>query len=461
MRLRLATAVLATTLSAGMAVAQPGTSGSSTPNASPAAPAPAKPQPSPPPAAGAPGQPTNERDARQAELDAVTRDISLSAERRAELAKEIDALDKDRATLNQSLLDAGEQVQKLEVASDHTEQRLSALMTQEDQMRASLNQKRTVLAEVLAALQRIGRNPPPAILVRPEDALASVHSAILLGAVVPELQTAAESVATDLRSLVALRKEQERERDRLRADTKALLEGRTRISLLLEQKRAQQAESVAALTNEEKRAAALADQATSLRDLIARLESQEPAAAAASAEAEKAAAIARENNGGKPAKSLGTADRMAPSVAFADAKGLLPMPVSGRMIRSFGENDGLGGQSQGISIATRPGGLVSSPTDGWVVYAGPFRSYGQLLILNAGDGYHVLLAGMGRTDVQLGQFVLAGEPVAVMAEQKIASIGAVDAGVAQPVLYIEFRKDGTPIDPAPWWAASNSEKVGG
>ncbi len=297
--------------------------------------------------------------------------------------------------------------------------------------------------------------------MRPEDALASVRSAILLGAVVPDLQAAAEQVANDLRALVALRKEQERERDRLRADTTALLEGRTRISLLLEQKRAARAASAEALANEEKRAAALADQATSLRDLIAKLESQEPAAAAAAAEAEKAAAIAHEKSGDKPAKSLGSAGRMAPAVAFVDAKGLLPMPVSGRIIRAFGDSDGLGGHAQGISVATRPGGLVSSPTDGWVVYAGPFRSYGQLLIINAGDGYHVLLAGMGRTDVQLGQFVLAGEPVAVMAEQKVASIGAVDVGAAQPVLYIEFRKDGTSIDPAPWWAASSAEKVGG
>ena len=433
MRLLLATIILATVLASGLATAQPAQDGGT----------------------------TNLRDARQAELDAVTRDITLSAQRRAELASEIDALDKDRTTLNQSLLDAGDQVQKLEAASDRTERRLSALMAQEDQLRASLGERRAVLAEVLAALQRVGRHPPPAILVRPEDALASVHSAILLGALVPDLQTAAESVAADLRSLVALRTEQEHERDRLRGDTTALLEGRTRISLLLDQKRAARAASVEALDNEQKRAAALADQATSLRDLIARLESEEPAAAAASAEAEKAAAIARTNSGGKPAKSLGTADRMAPSVAFVDAKGLLPMPVSGQLIHAFGDSDGLGGRSQGVSIATRPGGLVSSPTDGWVVYSGPFRSYGQLLIINAGDGYHVLLAGMGRTDVQLGQFVLAGEPVAVMAEQKLASIGAVDAGAAQPVLYIEFRKDGNSIDPAPWWAASNSEKVGG
>ncbi len=432
-RLRLATTLLATVLASGLAAAQPAEDGGS----------------------------ADPHNARQAELDAVTRDITLSSQRRAELAKEIDSLDKDRATLNQSLLDAGDQVQKLEAASDRTERRLGALTNQEDRLRASLGERRAVLAEVLAALQRVGRHPPPAILVRPEDALASVRSAILLGAVVPDLQQAAEAVATDLRSLVALRKEQERERDRLRTDTTALLEGRTRISLLLEQKRAARAASAEALANEEKRAAALADQATSLRDLISRLERDEPAAAAASAEAEKAAVIAHENSGGRPAKSLGSAGRLAPAVAFVNAKGLLPMPVSGRVIRAFGDNDGLGGRTQGLSITTRPGGLVSSPTDGWVVYSGPFRSYGQLLIINAGDGYHVLLAGIGRTDVQLGQFVLAGEPVAVMAEQKVASIGAVDVGAAQPVLYIEFRKDGISIDPAPWWAASNAEKVGG
>jgi septal ring factor EnvC (AmiA/AmiB activator) len=401
------------------------------------------------------------RDARQAELDAVTRDITLSDDRRAQLKREIDTLDTDRATLNKSLLDASDQVQKLEAASDRTERRLRALQADEDRLRTSLNERRGVLAEVLAALQRVGRRPPPAILVRPEDALASVRSAILLGAVVPDLKDAAEKVATDLHSLVALREEQEHELDRLRGDTTAILEGQTRISLLLDQKRAARAASADALANEEKRAAALAQQATSLKDLIARLERENSTASAASAEAERAAAAARSQSGGKPARTLGSADRLAPAVAFVDAKGLLPLPVSGHTIRTFGASDGLGGLSQGISIAARPGGLVSSPADGWVVYSGPFRSYGQLLILNAGDGYHVLLAGMGRTDVQLGQFVLAGEPVAVMADQRLASLDAPDAGVSQPVLYVEFRKDGTSIDPAPWWAVSNVEKVGG
>jgi septal ring factor EnvC (AmiA/AmiB activator) len=129
-------------------------------------------------------------------------------------------------------------------------------------------------------------------------------------------------------------------------------------------------------------------------------------------------------------------------------------------VRDFGASDGVGGTEKGLVIATRGGAQVTSPCDGWVVYAGPFRSYGQLLILNAGGGYHVLLAGMERMSVDLGQFVLTGEPVAVMGDgPKVAS--AISIGSRQPVLYIEFRKDGSPVDPSPWWATNDSEKVRG
>jgi septal ring factor EnvC (AmiA/AmiB activator) len=129
-------------------------------------------------------------------------------------------------------------------------------------------------------------------------------------------------------------------------------------------------------------------------------------------------------------------------------------------VRDYGASDGLGGTEKGISVATRAGAQVTSPCDGWVVYAGPFRSFGQLLILNAGGGYHVLLAGMERISVDLGQFVLTGEPVAVMGGGAPAAATA-PTGRSKPVLYVEFRKDGTPVDPGPWWAASESEKVRG
>jgi septal ring factor EnvC (AmiA/AmiB activator) len=404
---------------------------------------------------------TDERDARLAELDTVTRDIALTAERQEELKREIEALEKDDATLNETLIGIGRRVQALEGEIDKTEQRMQALSDNVDAIRASLAERREVLAEVLGALQRMGHRPPPALLVRPEDALASVRSAILLGAVVPNLRQAAGQLTADLGQLIALRAEIGREHDSLRADAISLAEDRARVRLLIEEKKRKRAASAEALAEERQRATALAEQATSLRDLIALMEKEIAAASRASAEVETAAAANEREAAGRAPTSLGSADRLTPAVDFADARGLLPKPANGRYVRRFGDKDELGGTSQGISIATRPNAQVNSPADGWVVYAGPFRSYGQLLIINAGDGYHILLAGMERIDVQLGQFVLAGEPVAAMATPQLASADGRGIGSALPVLYIEFRKNGASIDPAPWWAVPSDQKVGG
>ena len=90
-----------------------------------------------------------------------------------------------------------------------------------------------------------------------------------------------------------------------------------------------------------------------------------------------------------------------------------------------------------------------------MLYAGEFRSYGQLLIINGGNGYHVVMTGLSQIDVQLGQFVLAGEPIGTMSA---APKGKVQGNA--PVLYVEFRKEGRSVDPEPWWV-DGSKKVQG
>ena len=132
------------------------------------------------------------------------------------------------------------------------------------------------------------------------------------------------------------------------------------------------------------------------------------------------------------------------------------MPAAGAMETEFGDSTSFGGRSKGIVIKTRHGAQITSPTDGWVVYAGKFRTYGQLLIIKAGDGYHVLLAGLSNIDVQSGQFVLAAEPVGTM-----KSAPGRRADQNSPRLYVEFRKDGRPINPRPWWSARSKQKVEG
>lgn len=394
------------------------------------------------------------------ELEELRSRISLSESRKAELDAEITALERDRASINRSLIDTSARSRSLEERIARAADRLEELRGEESALRGSLQERRSVLIEVIAALQRMGLNPPPALLVHPEDALASVRSAMLLGAVVPEIRAETEILVTQLRDLVRVRDEIDTNRGRLSADLEKLAVEEERLTLLLAEKRQMSGSARAELARQTALAAELAGKAGNLASLISRLENEidsvrEAAEAASRAEAERRKREeARIAEAREEVTSQGFSDmaRIAPAMPFEEARGLLPKPVAGVELAVFDQATAGGEISQGLSIATRAGSRVVSPSDGWVIYSGPFRSYGQLLIINAGDDYHVVLAGMERIDVSLGQFVLAGEPVGVMGARRIASTASVDVGSLRPVLYVEFRKDGAAIDPAPWWA---------
>jgi septal ring factor EnvC (AmiA/AmiB activator) len=304
----------------------------------------------------------------------------------------------------------------------------------------------------------MGRRPPPAVLTSPDDMLAAVRTSILLGAVVPELRAETETLAADLGELVRLSDSIKADQASRRQELEAIVEERRRLASLIDARQSRLTDAEKNAASESAHAEALAKQVTSLKDLIARLETELSAAqrnAESARKAEEELKVARDK-----LASLAFKDpaRLAPKIAFVDAKGQLPLPLGGALVTSFGSADGTGGKSQGLTISGRAGAIVSAPCDGWISFAGPFRSFGQLLIINAGGGYYVLLAGMDRINVSLGQFVLAGEPVAVMGEAVAPSRGS---GADGPDLYVEFRKDGGAIDPSPWWAKSQGEKVRG
>jgi len=397
---------------------------------------------------------------REQELAALSEDIDVSTDRQAAIAREIRALDRDRETLNAKIIGTSDTIKGLETELSATERRLRSLGENEDAVRLSLIARRDVLSEVLAALQRIGKRPPPALAVRPSDALSAVRSAILLNAVMPELKVETEALAADLEELHRLKSVIAEEKKRLRGDAMRLAEEKSRLELLLSAKRQEHSKSVRTLEEEKRRAAELAERAGSLKELIAGLEAEIESAREAAEKSRRATEEAR-RNASRNFDPFSDPGRLAPAIPFQEAKGQLPQPVAGTMLKSFGEEDEFGGQTEGQSIATRPGSNVTSPADGWVVYSGPFRSFGQLLILNTGDGYHVLLAGMDRIDAELGQFVLTGEPVGVMGATQWASASTFGLGSTQPILYVEFRKDGRAIDPTPWWARSEEEKARG
>ena len=393
--------------------------------------------------------PEAQKGARQEELEKIQAEQKRAADTAAKLKAELEAIGEDRRKLSALLIGSAGNIRAVEERIEATEGRLSGLQGNEDTVRRSLASRKAVIGEVLAALQRVGRSPPPALLVSPEDALQSVRTAILLGAVLPDMKVEVDTLVADLAELVKVRNAIAAERDGLGRDLAALSQERTRMTVLVAERQRKQSETEKALETERARAVQLGRQADNLKDLIGRIEVE-------IASASRAAAAARTGN---TLAALNDPGRLSPAIAFASAKRSLPFPLNGIRIREFGMPDGLGGTEKGVSLASRSGAQVTAPCDGWVVYAGPFRSYGQLLILNAGGGYHVLLAGMERISVDLGQFVLTGEPVAIMGGGP-QSAAAVATGSSQPVLYIEFRKDGAPVDPGPWWA-SDSEKVRG
>ncbi|MBX3583987.1 MAG: murein hydrolase activator EnvC [Rhizobiaceae bacterium] len=396
-----------------------------------------------------------EMNAQRAEYNRVAREITLSEERRATLAADIAKIKKDSASITAALIQSAKTERKLSQDIEDITDRVEALKAQEAGIRESLAARRDVLAEVLGALQRMGLNPPPAILVTPEDALASVRSAIMLGAVVPGLRKETEALVADLTELSRIASSIEDERARLAAAFSEQLAEKNRLELLVAEKQRLQSEQETALVAERERAEELAGKAKSLKDLVAALEKQ-----AAQVEQERLArAEQQQRNEELASLPVPEANQLAPAAPFASLRGKLAPPVSGKFVRRFGGKDGNGGVMQGDMVATQSGAIVTSPSDGSVLYAGPFRSYGQLLILNAGDGYHVVLAGMSRISVVSGQAVLAGEPIGAMGEARVASASAEALGNAEAELYVEFRKDGKPVDPSPWWADRQSGRT--
>ncbi len=359
------------------------------------------------------------------------------------------------------LVDVARKVRAAEDRMAEAEGRLETLTAQESALRLSLIARERVTVEVLAAMQRIGRRAPPALLVAPEDVLSSMRAAILLGAVVPELREEALALVKDLKSLVDLRREAADTRARLARERDQIAAERTRLSELIDSRQKQIGLNRNQLEAEKQKVATLSREARSLRDLIVRSENEIVGSPQAVEFARRAPPPAR---GSEQVASLQAnapaGSRLQPRRPFAEMRGQVAMPVSGSIIRQFGQPDGVGGTERGITIQSIRDATVVAPADAWVHFAGPYRGYGQLVILNVGAGHHIVMAGLGRLSVEIGQFVLAGEPLGNLGLSPAITPGE-NVASSRPSLYVEFRKDGSPVDPAPWWLPQSAEKARG
>jgi septal ring factor EnvC (AmiA/AmiB activator) len=401
--------------------------------------------------------------AEQEALSTLEASLSLSTERVAALKAEIEALKGNRDRQNAELIAAATRVRSAEEDVAAMQKRLDALIVAELEVRGRLGGTSSTISSVLAALQRISREPPPALLVNPSDALGSARGAMLISAIVPQLRQKADELLADLGTLGEIKAAALAEEGKLKANFEVLEEEQLRIAALIAARRQSESRATAALAAEEASVAALAAQAASLKELIDEL-TRRAAAVAMAAQATAAA------NAGGPAPvldsetiriALANTDRTAPAVPFAQARGYLQLPSSGVRVIEYGASDGFGGISQGVSMVTRAEAAVVAPADGWVLYTGEYLNYGQIVILDTGQNYTILLAGLARTSVEVGQFLLMGEPVGVMGSRTIGATVTTSAGVSQPTLYIEMRRDNEPVDPTGWWAQSETPTQSG
>lgn len=128
----------------------------------------------------------------------------------------------------------------------------------------------------------------------------------------------------------------------------------------------------------------------------------------------------------------------------------LSMPTAGPILRRFGETLASGGRTNGITFSVAAGARVASPGPGFVQYVGPVKGWGVILILRLAGGYHLVLAGLDRTTVAVGQSVAAGEAVGFMPDGRQSGGGGTEGAKASRELYLEVRDQGVPVNPGRW-----------
>lgn len=386
--------------------------------------------------------------------------------------------------LRNRLVTLADEERAAEEALAEIEASLSALEKAEIEQQAALAERRRHIADLLVALQRISRLPPEVTLANPDNPIDALRAALLLRDRVPALRTHAEALASVLRQLTQTRHALETRRSdaiaagatmaRHREEIAVLVSRREELSRQTAEERDQLRQEMTRLTEQAadlrqlvEKAAAQAAKREAERKEAARVEALRKAEAAkveaARAEAARKAAAAERQASERQAAERQREERQAAERARADeaaqrekaerdqlARAAPPpppaggpalvvagmrLPTGGRIVTRYGQTDRFGATSRGLTIRARTSSPVVAPQAGSVVFAGPFRGYGQILIVEHSNGYHSLIAGLGRIDTGVGKRVAAGEPMGLMPAS------------GDPDLYFELRQRGQPINP--------------
>lgn len=358
--------------------------------------------------------PAHAQDAEQ--LESLTRAEAEARAAQKEIDKRRKQVTRELRGLRDELSKATRETLAFEREGKRLEDEVAEVEAKLVELEAELNDNRARTQDLLAALQRLQLAPAPAIAADPDDAVASAQAALLIDTLSDELQRRADRLRRLTEQLRATREDAAARRLELEANAGELVRKRERTRTLVAEKEALRTSIVTEADEAAAEVARLAAESANLRELIERL--QVPPVD-----------VVPRIKPTAPPPPVKLPDGTA---RFADAKGALIKPVSGRMLRGFGRGE------NGQTYAAPADGQVVAPYAGRVEFAGPFRNYGRVVILNMDDGYFLLLTGLGQTYVATNETISRGDPLGQM------------PGGGSGSLYLELRKDGRTIDPKPW-----------
>ena len=355
----------------------------------------------------------------------TTYEKRLEKERKALAALEAakDSTRADLSVITRQLIAASQEDIRREEKAAKIERRLLDLKVRESAARETLMADRNGMKEIITALIATSRKKPPALIAHPDKATNAIQSAIVMRDVADQLKLRSASLSVKIAEYADLIDKVQKEKTELTAAEKKLAEKREEIQKLAAVKRASFEDLSGETGKLKKTIEALAAKTDNLRTLLADIAANAPKPPT------------RKPDVFRPSKN---SDSESPIAVAVLSK--LGLPAVGSIVQKFGDRLPSGRKAEGIKVRTRAAAQVVAPADSTIVWSGPFRSYGKMLILRTGDGYHIVLSGLEDIYGALGQSVHAGEPVGQMS-------GNTDT---PSELYMELRKNGTPEDPAKW-----------
>jgi septal ring factor EnvC (AmiA/AmiB activator) len=378
---------------------------------------------------------------RQAER---ARAAQMEAQRAAQAKAE--ALRGEEERLGRQRVEAAAKLRELERKVAEASARIEALAQRRAEAEARLAARSADLAPMLPVIERLALYPAETLLAVPMPPDRSVQGLIVLRAIARQIEADAAAVRKEQAAVAEVQRQIDAELPVLAKAQAAQAEAGRALDAEIATARDERRLAQDAAADAARKAAAEAARAASIRTALLKLQEEQRAEAAkARAEAERAERQKRDTEA-EAARARQEALNRPSGPGLSAPRGNLIPPVAGSVVRGFGEPT-VAGPAVGLSYQAPSGARVVSPCAGRAVYAGPFRSFGLLLIVDCGGGYHFVLSGFDRLDVQVGQSVQAGEPVGVMPGWDPRASGS------RPSLYVELRKDGQPVNPAPFLRA--------